>query len=254
MKTFNKYFIGIFALFFALSSCNEGIDPITAVDPGPDTGSPVINVSKPTEGFEIQVPEPITSVNIEFKVQDDIEVSLITVKIDGNVIATYDNFIDFRIVNKKLLFDQVATGPHVLTIEAKDIAGNITTSNTNFTKAPPYTPLFVGETFYMNFDGSFQDLITNKDAKEVGSPGFTTDAQVGKNAYKGATDSYLTFPTSGLLGTEFSASFWYKLNATPNRSGILTIAPEDPTNPTALIIVNLDYGFLEKEVLRKVLN
>src|SRR5690606_35339367 len=54
------------------------------------------------------------------------------------------------------------------------------------------------------------------------------------NAYAGAADSYLTFPTAGLdLGNELSGIFWYKLNAVPERGGILVVGPPDDVNPDA---------------------
>ena len=53
------------------------------------------------------------------------------------------------------------------------------------------------------------------------------------DAYLGAADSYLTFPTAGLLGDEFSASFWLQTNADPTRAGILVIGPPDADNPDA---------------------
>jgi hypothetical protein len=81
--------------------------------------------------------------------------------------------------------------------------------------------------FNMPFNGSFIETISKTDATEVGSPSITTIAYEGTGAYAGATDSYLTFPTTGLLGSELSASFWYKVNATPDRSGILVIGPPD---------------------------
>ena len=232
MKSFKNKFIVLLSLLLVFS-CDNGIDPITAVDPGPDAGAPVINIVKPTEGFEIQVPEPVTSVNIQFKVEDDIEVSLITVQLDGVEIATYNDFLDYRIVNREMTYDNVTTGDHVLIVEATDIAGNVTTKVSNFTKTPPYTPLFNGEMFYMAFDGSYSDLVSNVEATEVGNPGFAGESKVGTNAYAGATGSYLTYPTNGLLGNEFSASFWYKVNGTPDRAGILVIGPPDDANPDA---------------------
>ena len=232
MKSFKNKFIVLLSLLLVFS-CDNGIDPITAVDPGPDAGAPVINIVKPTEGFEIQVPEPVTSVNIQFKVEDDIEVSLITVQLDGVEIATYNDFLDYRIVNREMTYDNVTTGDHVLIVEATDIAGNVTTKVSNFTKTPPYTPLFDGEMFYMAFDGSYTDLVSNVEATEVGNPGFAGQSKVGTNAYAGATGSYLTYPTNGLLGNEFSASFWYKVNGTPDRAGILVIGPPDDANPDA---------------------
>ncbi|CAH8283586.1 concanavalin A-like lectin/glucanase superfamily protein [Mariniflexile fucanivorans] len=233
MKTLNKYFIGIFALFFALSSCNEGIDPITAVDPGPDAGAPVVNIIKPLNGFEIQVPEPITSVSIQINAQDDIELSLITIKLDGAEIASYSDFLDYRIVNQEMVYDNVTTGDHILTVEATDIVGNITISTVNFSKVPPYTPLFNGETFYMNFDGSYTNLLTLTDATEVGSPGFSSIPKVGSGAYKGAANSYLTYPAAGLAqGKEFSATFWLKIDASDTRAGIINMAPALPAGPS----------------------
>jgi hypothetical protein len=63
----------------------------------------------------------------------------------------------------------------------------------------------------------------------VGTTGFSDDGKLGK-AYMGATDSYLTFPTDGLKNDNFSAVFWFKANATPDRAGILVMGPEDPDN------------------------
>jgi hypothetical protein len=39
----------------------------------------------------------------------------------------------------------------------------------------------------------------------------------------GAEDAYLKLPTAGFLSEEFSAAFWYKVNSTPDRAGIITI-------------------------------
>ena len=35
------------------AACNEGIDPITPVDPGPDAAAPVVSVISPTEGYHV---------------------------------------------------------------------------------------------------------------------------------------------------------------------------------------------------------
>ena len=228
MKKIYKHLFVLLSLVM-LSSCYDGIDPITYVDPGPDAGAPIITIMKPTEGFEIQVPEPITSVNIEFKAEDDIELASVTVSIDGSEIASYDSFVDYRTAIKELTYNNIATGDHVLSVSATDISGNTSVSMVNFSKQPPYTPLFNGEIFYMNFDGSFTNLVTVTDATEVGSPGFTSNARVGTNAYAGAENSYLTFPADGMLGEEISISFWYKMDANSPKSGIITMAPYDDT-------------------------
>ncbi|WP_299550549.1 LamG domain-containing protein [Seonamhaeicola sp.] len=236
MKTIVKRIMTLVVSMLVFTACDKNnIDPITEVDPGPDAGAPVITIMKPSNGFEIQVPEPITSVDIEFKVEDDIELDKIEVELDGVQIASFENeindtFLDYRIVTREFNYDNITTGDHMLTVKATDLAGNTSMVVSNFSKKPPYTPLFNGEMFYMPFDGSFTNLISFDEATEVGSPGFAGEAKVGTNAYAGAADSYLTVPTDGMLGDEFSASFWYKVNATPDRAGILVIGPEDTDN------------------------
>ncbi|AXP82096.1 hypothetical protein CJ739_3033 [Mariniflexile rhizosphaerae] len=228
MKTFKKYFIGVLILLFAFSACDNGIDPITAVDPGADATAPVVTIKAPLNGAKFKVNDPLISVNIEFEVTDDIEVGSISVFMDGSQIATFTNFIDYRRVLESLTANNIATGVHELKITAIDLDGKSTTSTVSFEKEPPYIPLFANEILYMAFDNDYTELISVVPATKVGSPGFAGTAVVGTNAYKGATDAYLTFPTVGLnLGSELSASFWYKVNASPDRAGILVIGPPD---------------------------
>lgn len=223
MKKIYKYLFSFFALVLMVS-CYDGIDSISQVDPGPDAGAPVVTILKPADGLEIQVPEPITSTLIQFKVEDDIEIGSVSVMLDGNEIATYNQFLDYRIFNESFTYDNITTGDHTLTVTATDLAGNITTAISNFTKSPPYTPVFAGEQFYMPFDGDFTELISLTSATEVGNPGFSGTGFAGSNAFVAGTDNYLTFPLDELtLGDNFSGAFWYKVNGTPDRSGILTI-------------------------------
>jgi hypothetical protein len=88
-----------------------------------------------------------------------------------------------------------------------------------------------GQTLYMPFDGNYKDVVSSADATVVGSPGFAGEAVIGSDSYEGAADSYLTFPTSGLQGDEFSAAFWLKVNAMPDRGGVLVMGPPDPNLP-----------------------
>lgn len=232
MKNIAKYILSL-SVMMMISSCYEGIDSISEVDPGPDAGAPMVDIIKPTNGFEIQVAEPVTSTPVEFRVEDDIEIASVMVKLDGQMIASYDTFLDYRIFIEEFVQDNITTGEHTIEVTAVDIAGNTTTVTNSFSKEPPYTPIFSGETFYMNFDGSYSELVTVTDATEVGNPAFAPESRKGAGAYQGATDSYLTFPTDGLLGDEFSASFWLKVNATPDRAGVLVIGPPDTNNPDA---------------------
>jgi hypothetical protein len=92
----------------------------------------------------------------------------------------------------------------------------------------PYVPKYSGEVFYMPFEGSYKDLVSNTTATKVGSPIFA-DGKKGQ-AYSGAADSYVTFPTTTLKSSNFSAVFWTKINSTPDRAGILVMGPEDKAN------------------------
>ncbi|SFZ94321.1 Concanavalin A-like lectin/glucanases superfamily protein [Flaviramulus basaltis] len=220
MKNILKYIIGLF-IMLPIVSCNDGIDSITEVAPGVDASAPVVQIMSPSEGTTIKVFEEITSIDVKFKVTDDIEVASISAILDGSEIKSFNDFKDYRIVFEEFTYDNLVDGEHVLTISATDIEGKTTSVDVNFSKQPPYSPLFDGEVLYMPFDGDYRDLIGFNLADEVGSPGYSGSGYAGSNAYKGTTDSYLTFPTDGLQSNEFSAAFWYKVNGTPDRAGIL---------------------------------
>ena len=223
MKNLKLLCTSLIAVFF-FYGCDQGIDGITEIEPGIDESAPVITIVSPTEGALIKVPQTIASVTIELEVTDDIEVANIEVLMDDVSIGKYKNFKDYRrVLIKDLVYDKVTDGTHMITVRATDIEGKTTVSTVTFEKEPAYTPLFAGEALYMPFDGDYVDLIGLKAATKVGAPTFAGEAIIGANAYKGAEDAYLTYPTAGLLGTEFTASFWYKVNASPDRAGLLVI-------------------------------
>lgn len=224
MKKIIKYTFGLLALL-ALS-CYDGIDPITAVDPGDDMSAPIVKIISPTEGTTIKVFEEVTSFDVKIEVTDDIEISSISILLDNSEIMSYDNFIDYRRALEEFTYTDLVDGDHVLKVVATDIEGKSTTGTVNFSKEPPYTPLFDGEMLYMPFDGDYRDLIGFEIADQVGSPGFAGSGYAGSNAYKGTTDSYLEFPAENLLSNEFSAAFWYKVNSTPDRAGILVVGDD----------------------------
>lgn len=233
MKNFkNILFVLMAALLYY--SCDQGIDPITEVTPGADASAPQVKINAPTEGSTIKVLETITSLTVDFEVTDDIEVGSINVTLDGKNIGSYDGgFKDYRrVLVDDLVYDKLADGAHELTVTATDLDGKVTTSTVNFAKEPPYIKKYDGEIFYLPFDGNYTDLISFQTAAVTGAPGFTDDALNGSSAYAGATDSYLTFPTNGLQSPEFSAIFWVKINAVPDRAGILVMSPPliDGTN------------------------
>ena len=210
-------------LMAVVISCNDGIDPLTKIAPGADAGAPLITIKKPVDGFKLKVPEAIATVSIDFEVTDDIEIANVKVAMDGEQIAEFNDFKDYRIFKMSgLAYDKVSTGVHTLTITARDLDGKETVKSVSFEKTPPYVPLYAGETFYMPFDGDYNEQVSITASTEVGTPGFAGTSVAGPNAYKGTTGSYLTFPTKGLLNSEgFSAAFWYKASGSPDRAGIL---------------------------------
>ncbi|MFO8147567.1 MAG: LamG-like jellyroll fold domain-containing protein, partial [Gillisia sp.] len=229
MKKIKKPLFGLLFLFLAFTSCEyDGIDPITPVDAGADAGSPEIIIMYPTEGTAIQVPEAVASIDIRLEVVDDIEVEKIEVLVNGNQIAMFDEFTDFRIVKRTVTFDNVTNGEHVLTVRATDISGNVTTKEVNFSKEPPYSPKYAGEFFYMPYDGDFMELVNIYTAEEIGNPDISTASFLGTGAYRGVADSYITVPLNEEdMGSEFSAAFWYKLSGDASRAGILVAGADE---------------------------
>ncbi len=232
-----KYTISfIFAIFIA--SCNEGIDPISHVEPGADETPPVVTINYPLEGTLIRVTEDVTSIKIEIDAVDDIELEYVAVSLNGTELVKYNSFKDYRHAVEEHTYTELMNGKHTLSVTAKDLSGKITTKSVNFEKVAPYKPKFDGEIFYIPFDGDYMELVSISYAGKVGNPGFT-EGHLG-SAYSGAADTYLTFPTVdagkgiNLHADEFSAAFWYKVNADPDKAGILVMGPEDTENPSAM--------------------
>ena len=214
---------------FIFSCTDSYIDDIIPVDPGADMADPEVIINFPSEGTQIRVPEEVIPINIDFEVRDDIEIASIRILLNQTEIGSYENFLDYRRAVIVHRYEDLENGTHILTIEATDLAGNTTTESVNFEKVEPYTPIYDDEIFYMPFDGDFMELLSTQNANVQGNPGFANGIM--GRAYAGANNAYLTFPTAGLLQDEFSAVFWYRVNASPDRAGILVIGPPDPNNP-----------------------
>jgi hypothetical protein len=231
---------------FLLAACNEGIDPISPFDPGPDEASPQVIIRAPTEGYQIMAPQAVAPLTISFEASDDIELGSVTVSINGNQIASFSEFRDYRRFVHQFVYENVPTGTHVLQITATDLEGKSTTQSVNFEKVPPYVPRYQGEIFYMPFNGDFTEMISFEEATVVGNPGFTSQNVQGGNAYAGANESYLTFPGEELQNTDFSAVFWLNVNATPDRAGILVMSREDAANPNAQNVRTSGFRFFRE--------
>ncbi|MDR0749741.1 MAG: hypothetical protein LBF62_09240 [Tannerellaceae bacterium] len=239
MKTIKYISACLLLLMACLTACYEGIDPLTPVAPGADGAAPVIKINYPSEGTLIRVKEDVTSLSIELEVTDDIELQTVSVSLDGKEIAAFGSFKDYRRAVEAFTYSQLGNGVHTLTVAANDLSGKTSSASVRFEKVQPYKPVYGNEQFYMPFDGDFMEMVSIGYAAKTGNPGFADGGKKGK-AFAGAPDSYLTFPAQdaeggvNLLQPEFSALFWYKLNASPDRAGILVISPEDAANPEAM--------------------
>lgn len=245
MNSLKQIIIYVVAVLLAVA-CDQGIDPITPVEPGPDEADPELSIEAPTPGYEIKVAEPVSPVLISFEASDDIELGSVTVSLNGNQIASFDEFKDYRRFVHEFEYDSVPIGSHELTITATDLEGKSTSESVSFEKVPPYVPVYDGEIFYMPFDGDYMELNSFQAATEVGDPGFAGESVEGGNAYAGAAGSYLTFPAGELQAVEFSAVFWMNINVPPDRAGILTMSPEDPANPDAQNVRTSGFRFFRE--------
>lgn len=104
-----------------------------------------------------------------------------------------------------------------------------------------YKPLD-GEMLFAQFNNEYMlNSVNGAPATKVGNPSLG-DPKASEHSYMGAADSYISYPTSDLFGaTELSIAFWYKVNASPDRSGLFVVG-----NPSAFEINSDDsrkFGF-----------
>ena len=89
-----------------------------------------------------------------------------------------------------------------------------------------------GQIFHMSFDADYEDYQSLSEAMKVGNPSLA-DGKKGK-AYAGAKESYLSFDIANMaapLKNEMTFTFWYKVNANPNKAGLLVIGPKTEGKP-----------------------
>lgn len=135
----------------------------------------------------------------------------------------WNHWSDESLMDELRMFDRALTQDEIQSIITEE-------SGKDFT----YTPKYEGEIFYMPFEETFLEYVSQTDPTVSGTPGYA-DGKVGK-AYAGAPESYLTFPAEGLQNTLLSAAFWMKLKLTDpepeygQRAGILIMGPEDTEN------------------------
>ncbi len=227
MKYIKIFFIGLIGVSLG---CNDGyIDEITAVDPGADEAAPEVTLTVPQEGMVINSANDLSVVDFEFTVADDIELASVTISLNGTALETFNEFTDYR----KLIVEypyELGTGDYEFTVVARDLNGKETTTTVNFKKVNTIRELMNQAIFHLDFNGDFNDNVNGTTATVVGSPTIEEGAGVDGDAYKGAEGAYLTFPAAGLQSSEFSASFYLNVNASPDRAGILVMGPEDTGN------------------------
>ena len=230
MKNIVLKSVVVFMMLF-LASCDDGIDPITQVDAGPDLEDPTAEVVSPNGNVLIPFTDTEVDLDIEVLVEDDIEINNVTISLDGNTIRTFDSFLDYRIFMQAFQYENLQLGSHTLVVNVTDASGKTASDSITFNLDNTYLPSVEGETFYMPFfEGLYTELISELDPTVVGDPDIVSGGYSG-NTYEGATDSYLTFPIDGLFGEDtFSATFWYKVNSTPDRAGILVVGNDIPEN------------------------
>ncbi len=217
---------------FALSACSEGyIDDISQVAQGEDKTAPVVEILSPTGNIFIPSTASGANLNFQFKVSDDIEIGNVELFLDGAKLSSYNTFIDYRNLNSSFSYNNLGLGDHTFIVNAKDLTGKTSTKSFTF-NIDKYNKLLNSETLYMPFSSGnvFTDLISTNNPTIVGSPTTVSGGHSG-SAYKGATDSYLTYPIDNLFGSkELTTSFWYKVDATQERAGIIVVGDPTETN------------------------
>ena len=136
----------------------------------------------------------------------------ITIGAGGETFSYWNHLSDDSSMDELRLFNT--------TLSQNEVQNMINVTN-------PYEPIYDGETFYMPFNDVNTEFVSLNNPTVVGAPTFAGDSYEGSNAYMGVTDSYLTYPIDGLFGADaFSATFWYKVDSTPDRSGILVVGDD----------------------------
>lgn len=224
MKNIIKLTFAAVSLFTMTTACEDGyIDDISQIAQGEDKLAPVITINSPSGNVTIPFTDITTDFKFDYKVSDDIEIASVEILVDGTVQKSYSSFLDYRTYSE-IYTKNLGLGNHTFTVNAKDLTGKTSTKTVTFNIDNKYTALY-GEKFYIPFFAGnvFTDLLSGANPTVVGTPSTISGGKSGA-AFQGATGSYLTFPLNGLYSANgMSFTFWYKVNATPDRAGIITI-------------------------------
>lgn len=234
-----KTIITCFLVALLAVSCEDYLDPINEVPIANDVSKPQVTINFPEEGEPVV--DTVALVTVKLVATDDIELGSVVLQLDGAQVASFNSFKDYRraVIECQC---EVADGDHTLTVVATDKTGKTSDpKSVSFKKitGEGYIPMD-GEALYFSFNDNYLDFISGEEAGIVGSPGFA-EGKV-KSAYAGATDAYLTFPATEVMTDEFSVAFWYKINATPPRGGILAISPPGDSRNSGLRMFHENSG------------
>ena len=226
MKLFKYLFFVALITAFAVS-CDKGLDPINPGDPGTEEFAPELSINYPLDGKIVRSADSVATVAFKFLASDDFELKSVVLLLDGTEIGNITSFTDYRRLDGSFTFNGLRDGEHTLAITATDKSDKSVSQSVNFLKITTavYVPL-EGEVLYFPFDGDYKDAIAEKELTVVGTPDFVNEGKVNL-AYVGDSASYLTYPTEGIVSTQWSVAFWYKLNAAPVRGGIISISRGD---------------------------
>jgi len=237
MKILNFILVCTITFIFAVS-CNEGIDPISSVEPGTDEVAPTLTISSPSEGDVLKLAEG-SDLKVMMAAADDIELQSVSIMLDGAEAKNLTSFMDYRRYSpiNGVTLGAVANGGHTLKVTATDLTGKSTSSpviNFSVINIAEFVPSY-GEIFYMSFDNTVFEFASLTEASIIGTASYA-EGKIGQ-AFAGSTDSYLSFPLDALANEEFSATFWININPDPDRSGMLTVSAPDASGN------NRNFGF-----------
>ena len=225
-NTLKIIFIGI-VLASSFTACkNDYIDEIKQVAPGTDATAPTVEIISPSADIQFPATTNTTNFDFKFKVADDIELGKVDISLNGTLLKSYSSFVDYRGLTGLFTYPNLGLGNHTFTVVATDLSGKTTTKSFQFS-ITKYNKVLASETLYVPFNpgGDYKDLINFVSPTINGAPSTTVATGGHKGAaYQGAADAYLAFPLAGLYSSNgISFSFWYKLNSSPDRSGIIVV-------------------------------
>lgn len=228
MKKILYTLTAVLVLFFA--SCEEGIDPISVVEPGVDAAVPVVTFmnmyvgtnTKNTLGKDVVTLNVQDSVTIQFKVVDDIELGNVKVKLNGTLVEEFSSFLDYRRFIHSVGLGNLGLGEYVLSVEVSDKDGNSNTNVLNFKKSSPYTRYTSNEVIYLPFDSTYQEMIALGQTYPNGGSYFSKVAKIGDFSLFNPTGAYVSVPADKIMNPEVSFAFWWFPTSTPKSASILT--------------------------------